>query len=72
MFSLLKHRPFNYSLGCEMYSNFRRFALERVKGLNCITDTSVVDFLYMTVWVTVQQILYSVSNCCFIRAWKRK
>lgn len=26
MFSLLKH---NYSLGCEMYSNFRRFALER-------------------------------------------
>lgn len=28
MFSLLKRRPFNYSLGCEMYSNFRRFALE--------------------------------------------
>lgn len=28
-FSLLKRRPFNNSLGCEMYSNLRRFALER-------------------------------------------
>lgn len=47
MFSLLKRRPFNYSLDCEMYSDFRRFTLEgerdSKKGSNCITDTSIVD-----------------------------